>query len=457
MLREVGREKQAIMIFLAHAFENRALVQRVEQRLREENMTPWVAPGAVEAGLHWMAEVVRGIESSPYFVCLITKEANHSEHVQRELGLAQERNKRIIPVVIGRFRLSEAFQYMLTGLHHTRVPARGKGAGAAAIVREIMKVVRSPRSSMVSGGTNEAEAAVQRADHLASSGLPQLFGVNYMRLFGALEVPFLMDLMGANFRFEKAFDPFLRLEPSLGVHVARRELVDFWKREWPYKKARPLLNPLWCDIAGQKEEGKRLYWRALNGTALDIAGYASHPDIDEDGEHWERAARAQGLRITSKVLQQKKFTRSAEVGFLFGIFEYRGKKTQTNVTLDLEQWKNPLVRDDRFLEPRPFRKNRLRIMAEALALKEGLQGPKGVSTKLSLKLAEVRPKDCFITLLQVYRERGDGLPRFHLTDAHLPKQWTWTSNDGVNQHEGIRPPAGLSAARIQVPSGWFGQ
>ena len=445
------------MIFIAHSFENRLLVQRLEQRLREAHLTPWVAPGAVVAGQHWMTEVVKGIDASQAFVCLITQEANHSPHVQKELALAQDRKKRVIPILIGSFRLSDAFEYMLAGVQRVRVPRRGKGSGAEAIGNHILKVVQDPHVSHTEESGRCVGLKTSRPLRNLSTTPPPVFGVNYMRLFGAVEVPFLMDLIGATFEFRRAFGPYFGLEPPLGVTVAEHELVRFWKKKWPYKKARPLLNPLWRDIAGQKEEGQRLYWRALNGTAVDIAGYASHPTIDEDGEQWQRAARAQGLQVSYETLQRKRFTRSEEVGFLFGIFECLGKKRLLNVTLSLDQWHNPLARDPRFLTPQPFRKQRQRLRPESIALRDDGREPQGDSSRLELHLAEVRPKESFIALLQVYRSKPDGMPFFHLTDAHLPRHWQWIDDEGQGRAEAIRAPAGPAAARICVPSGWFGQ
>ncbi len=46
---------------------------------------------------------------------------------------------------------------------------------------------------------------------------------------------------------------------------------------------------------------------------------------------------------------------------------------------------------------------------------------------------------------------------YFVTDYDKPKTWRWMQDARLPQQQSIRGPHGLSAARIKVPNGWFGQ
>ena len=98
------------MVFLSYAFENSKLSNNLAECLRAAGVHTWMAPGSAPTGKWWRTEIVKAIGDSGALVCLITKEANHSQNVWTELGLAQKREKHVIPIIIGTFELSEALQ-----------------------------------------------------------------------------------------------------------------------------------------------------------------------------------------------------------------------------------------------------------------------------------------------------------------------------------------------------------
>ena len=392
-------------------------------------------------------------------IVLLTKDANHSSHVQRELHLATEAERRVIPIVIGKFEIDLSLSYCLAGLQVVKLPAVGRGSRpddvAVAVCRAAGLESQDPKANEQPLVSEDRPRASDATDVHRD-----LIKVNYMRLFGAIEVPFLMDLIGTEPEFsswgEDDEDPFYyRVKGDGFVHLAGKRLVSFWKKKWRYKKVRPLLNSLWTDVAADKDAGKRFYWRALSGHPTDIVGYASHQDIDEDGENWSRVAASQRLEITWSELQKTGFTLSKDVGYLFAIFEHVGKNPIYDVALQLDWYANPLGRNRRFADPSPHMRRRIGGSAAAIALKpEQLEKP-GVPQ--ILRIASIEPGESFITLLQVYRSDTDQLPEYFVSDCYVPRSWKWEDSSGHHLQQAIRPPFGKTAARIAVPSGWFGQ
>lgn len=445
------------MLFLCHSFSNKKLVDAVQRRLENNAYRCWRAPDVIPFGQHWCQNVVRAIHGSEAVVLLLTKEANASEHVEREVHLAMEKKKCIVPVLIGQFKLSEAMDYYLAGVQRISLPLSGPGSSSTSIATKVCRAVES-----VAPMRNESRGSkVNVVEEAPLVGRPsQGFDVNYMRLFGAIEVPFLMELIGTEPDFVSFDDsdsvPYYAIRNRGLVGVAMRPIVNFWKKRWRYSKARPLLSPLWQDLAGSKEEGKRLYWRALNGSKLDIVGYASHQTVDEDGENWSRVATSQNLKISHEALVQSAFTRSTDVGFLFAVFEHAGDFPANNVMLNIKCWDNPLVRDSRFLNPSPHIKRRKPLSAKKSALTPSMLKDRK-PRDISLQIAKSNPGDTYIALLQVYRSDQDRLPAYYLADCFAAESWSWDDEHGFRNTQLIRPPYGKSAARVAIPNGWFGQ
>jgi hypothetical protein len=275
---------------------------------------------------------------------------------------------------------------------------------------------------------------------------------NYMRLFGAVEVPLLMTLMEAKERLiaaKKLGPGFFRLEGN-GQAIGG-PLIDFWINEWEFKAAQPITAGLWSKYAGSQRMGITLYRTALRGGVGDLLAYASHPDVNQQGDLPNQLNQDLDLGLSDEAIYNITGTQSNDVGFLFLILSNSSNQRITDITLYFDEFKNPL------------------LLQEAGSFKEIIQKPdpanfalreteldKAPHTKAVLKLASMGPTDSLIWLLSVYRKDADGLPDFYLTDVIRPSQVTFFNN-GSEASEVIRAPYGLDAARIPVPSGWFHQ
>ncbi|MGK7917364.1 MAG: toll/interleukin-1 receptor domain-containing protein, partial [Prochloraceae cyanobacterium] len=87
-------------VFLAASEKNKDVKEKIAQILMREGITIWTDKADIQTGADFKSEINRGLEGADNFVYLISPEALKSEYCQQELALAQQYNKRIIPLLI---------------------------------------------------------------------------------------------------------------------------------------------------------------------------------------------------------------------------------------------------------------------------------------------------------------------------------------------------------------------
>lgn len=102
------------MIFISHKTNpDHALAMRVASVLRDNGIACWLAPESVRPNADFAEEIPNAINSCEYFLLLLSKEAQESAHVRKEIGFAQEMGKSFIILKQGDFELSYKFRYLL--------------------------------------------------------------------------------------------------------------------------------------------------------------------------------------------------------------------------------------------------------------------------------------------------------------------------------------------------------
>lgn len=76
-------------IFLAHAKEDKIIIRKLYNELKQENLNPWLDEFSIEPGKKWKEEIENAIKKSRFFVACISKfSVKKAGYVQNELRLA---------------------------------------------------------------------------------------------------------------------------------------------------------------------------------------------------------------------------------------------------------------------------------------------------------------------------------------------------------------------------------
>jgi TolB-like protein/Flp pilus assembly protein TadD len=108
-------------IFISYSRKDSEHALSLAERLEGEGIRVWIDKQGIVGAEKWATEIVEGIKSCSTFILLISGDSVKSENVLRELSLANESRKRILPVEIERIELPTSFMYPLAGLQRVKI------------------------------------------------------------------------------------------------------------------------------------------------------------------------------------------------------------------------------------------------------------------------------------------------------------------------------------------------
>ena len=103
------------MVFVSHIFDpDHIYAEKIATILNENGVHCWIAPECVKE--HFVYDVPHAINTCEIFLLLLTKNTAKSDQVMKELLLAENHHKKIIPLILvdeGDFQLSDSYIYQL--------------------------------------------------------------------------------------------------------------------------------------------------------------------------------------------------------------------------------------------------------------------------------------------------------------------------------------------------------
>jgi hypothetical protein len=102
------------LVFISHSSSDETPANLVCQALEQHKIRCWMAPRDILAGESWDDAIVRGIDNSCAVVLIFSSRANESLPVKKELHLADEMKKLVIPLRIENVQPGGELKYILT-------------------------------------------------------------------------------------------------------------------------------------------------------------------------------------------------------------------------------------------------------------------------------------------------------------------------------------------------------
>src|SRR6266550_3579590 len=100
-------------LFISHSSADADTAQALVADFENRNITCWMAPRDIPMGSSYHEEIVQAIENSRAVLLLFSNAANKSEHVLREVELAAQGKKPILPLRIDVSEPAGGLRYML--------------------------------------------------------------------------------------------------------------------------------------------------------------------------------------------------------------------------------------------------------------------------------------------------------------------------------------------------------
>ena len=105
-------------IFVSYARSDQEQVIPIVEKLREKGLNIWIDQEGIHGAKLWSQEIVHAIEGCNVFILFASGTAFQSENVTKELALASEARKQILPVFLEDAPIPAAMKYQLAGIQH---------------------------------------------------------------------------------------------------------------------------------------------------------------------------------------------------------------------------------------------------------------------------------------------------------------------------------------------------
>jgi TIR domain len=135
--------------FVSYASEDRPEVFAFVDRLRERSVPVWIDDGDIDAALLWGEVIVEAIEHCAAFVVMLSTAAAASNNVVRELVLASEYSKPIVPLLLEPVEVPRSMRYQLAGIHRIDLFEHDDEENLRRVLRSLQRIGLS--SSPVAG------------------------------------------------------------------------------------------------------------------------------------------------------------------------------------------------------------------------------------------------------------------------------------------------------------------
>ncbi len=150
-------------VFISYATNDRERVLGLVERLRNAGVTVWIDQAGIDVSSMWSQEIVSAIKGCKVMLLSISPHSTESENVVKELALASERKKPIIPVFLEAAEIPETMEYQLAGIQRVEYFKDKENAAFKAMLRSLIK-----RGVHVQEETSEASDDLRNTDALTT-------------------------------------------------------------------------------------------------------------------------------------------------------------------------------------------------------------------------------------------------------------------------------------------------
>jgi TIR domain len=132
-------------VFISYSRQDTQLIERLVRELEAAAVAVWIDREDILGGAKWRRQIVDAIEAADVVLVALSPNAAASDNVRKELDIAQEANKLVLPVEIRRIVVPRDMVYQLIGLQRIDL-ATGFDVGVKRLVESVRALVTAPHA-----------------------------------------------------------------------------------------------------------------------------------------------------------------------------------------------------------------------------------------------------------------------------------------------------------------------
>tara|TARA_B100000676_G_scaffold124643_2_gene124143 strand:+ start:266 stop:2308 length:2043 start_codon:yes stop_codon:yes gene_type:complete len=156
-------------VFISYASNDKERVLEIVDRLRDAGVSVWIDQGGIEGATMWSQEIVEAIDDCKVMLLAISSSSTESKNVIKELALASERQKSILPICLEDSGIPKSMEYQLAGIQRVEYLANAEDAGHAAALRALAKLGVSVNANAL-GAAGQPAARQSHGSSKAENG-----------------------------------------------------------------------------------------------------------------------------------------------------------------------------------------------------------------------------------------------------------------------------------------------
>ena len=160
--REGGSRVKQRDLFISHASEDAVAARELRAELEGAGYTCWMAPDDVVGSRPWAEQILAAIDATRVMVVLISRHANDSVHVSREVNLALGHARAVLPVRIEPVAPGGSLEYLLSLVQHVDAFPPPVSTHSGRIRRMVDALLENSPEDEAHGGRGHARRAGRR-------------------------------------------------------------------------------------------------------------------------------------------------------------------------------------------------------------------------------------------------------------------------------------------------------
>ena len=149
-------------VFISYSREDQQQVVRLVEYLREQELGVWMDETDIHGATMWTEEIVEAIHKCNLFILAISRHSTGSKNVVKELALASEREKIILPIYLEQCDIPKNMEYQLAGIQNIALHTLDKAKAFEFVNQTIRR--------LGVGQVQEAGQALGQAKPVPSAG-----------------------------------------------------------------------------------------------------------------------------------------------------------------------------------------------------------------------------------------------------------------------------------------------
>ena len=169
-------------VFISYASEDRLRILALVERLRRAGVSVWIDQMGIEGATMWSQEIVEAIDGCKVLILAISQRSTESENVVKELALASERRKKILPVCLDASGIPKTMEYQLAGIQRVEYVEGEEEQGLLAMIRSLGKLGVTVSEEASEEAAKDPGFISHGPSHYGASGLPKRKGALWIKI-----------------------------------------------------------------------------------------------------------------------------------------------------------------------------------------------------------------------------------------------------------------------------------